>query len=179
MTDDLISVSDAATKLGMYKQTLFKVIKRLGIDTIKQKSSAHRGQAISYITKTDFDLIIDNQTATESQNKNESPVPSTLIDQGVFYLIQLKPDHDPNKFKLSFATNMSERLRSHRCSAPFAIIVETWPCHVLWEKTGIDCVTQGCEKLHTEVFRTKDIEEVKKKCEQFFGLMPDLKDIMR
>lgn len=179
MNDDLISVSDAAQKLGMIKQTLFKVIKRLGVHTIKQKSSAHRGQAISYITKKDFDLIVDNQSITDNHEEGTSQISSAQIDHGVFYLIQLEPEHDAGRFKLGFASNMPERLRSHRCSAPFAAIVETWPCHVLWEKTAIDCVTQGCEKLHTEVFRAKDIENVKMKCEQFFSLMPALKDIMR
>ncbi len=179
VNDDLISVFDAAQKLGIYKQTLFKVIKRLGVDTIKQKSSAHRGQAISYITIKDFDLIVENRSITDNHEKGTSPISSTQIDHGVFYLIQLEPEQDPGRFKLGFASNMHERLRSHRCSAPFADIVKTWPCHVLWEKTAIDCVTQGCEKLHTEVFRANDIEGVKNKCEQFFALMPALKDIMR
>ena len=172
MNEDLISVSDAAQKLGIYKQTLFRVIKRLGVDTIKKKSSSHRGQAISYITKKDFDLIVDNQSIIKDHEKGVSPISSAQIDHGVFYLIQLEPEHDPGRFKLGFASNMPERLRSHRCSAPFATIVETWPCHVLWEKTAIDCVTQGCEKLHTEVFRSTDIENVKRKCEHFFSLMP-------
>jgi len=94
-------------------------------------------------------------------------------------LIQLEPDHDPGRFKLGFASNMPERLRSHRCSAPFAKILKTWACHALWERTAIDSVTQGCEKIHTEVFRTKDISSVQEKCDLFFNLMPKLDDIMR
>lgn len=50
---------------------------------------------------------------------------------------------------------------------------------MLWEHTAIDSVTQGCEKIHTEVFRTIDIESVQKKCDMFFDLMPGLDDIMR
>ena len=89
-------------------------------------------------------------------------------------MIQLEPDHDPGRFKLGFASNMPERLRAHRSSTPFAKILKTWPCHVSWERTAIDSVTQGCEKIHTEVFRTKDITSVQKKSDLFFDLMPDL-----
>ena len=62
MDNESISVSDAAAKLGIQKQSLFKVIKRFGLSTIKQKSSSHRGQSIAYITQTDFDFIVNNYT---------------------------------------------------------------------------------------------------------------------
>ena len=180
MDNESISVSDAAARLGMKKQTLFKVIKRYGLSTIKQKSTSHRGQSISYLSQSDFDFIVNNYTVDKSNandtSSNSSPVQA---DQGVFYLIQLEPEHDPGRFKLGFTSNMPERLRSHRCSAPFSEVLETWPCHTLWEKTAIDSVTQNCEKLHTEVFRTDDINEIKQKCEQFFSLMPALENILR
>jgi hypothetical protein len=162
----------------MRKQTLFKVIKKLGISTYKQRSSSHRGQAIVYISNADFDLIW-NQLSSKGTTTDPEPSSSVQIDRGVFYLIQLEPDHDPGRFKVGFASNMRERLRQHRCAAPFAEVLATWPCHILWEKTAMDCVTQGCQKLHTEVFRAKDMTDVKEKCDQFFSLMPKLDDIMR
>ena len=38
MDDDLISVRDIAAQHGKRKQTVFKIIKRLGIETTKQRS---------------------------------------------------------------------------------------------------------------------------------------------
>lgn len=172
MADNMISVIDAAQKLGMRKQTLFKVIRRLGINRIRQKSSSHRGQAIAYITESDFELLASDQSLRTSTNNSKRIESSPQIDSGGFYLIQLEPDHDPGRFKLGFSSNLPERLRKHKTSAPFAKVLKLWPCHALWEKTAIDCVTQGCEKLHTEVFRTDDIEGVEEKCDQFFSLMP-------
>jgi hypothetical protein len=52
--------------------------------------------------------------------------------------------------------------------------MKSWKCKFLWEKTAIDCVTDGCERLHTEVFRTNSIDRVAAKCEQFFEIMPKL-----
>ncbi len=171
MEKELISVIDAAAQLGIpYKQTLFKIIKRLGISTVKQRSSGHRNQLISYITPDDLDLVKQHLSQGKAEVREASPVQQ--IDQGVFYLIQLEPEHDPGRFKVGFASNLSERLRSHRCSAPLATVLATWPCRPLWEKTAIDCVTQSCEQIHTEVFRTDDIAKVKNRCEQFFALMP-------
>lgn len=94
---------------------------------------------------------------------------------GVFYLIQLEPEHDPGRFKLGFATNIEEGLRSHKTAAPFSKVLKTWPCKLLWEKTAIECASQGCVRLHTEVFRTESIDEVQSRCEQFFKLMPEFK----
>ncbi|MEM9829832.1 MAG: hypothetical protein AAF944_04300 [Bacteroidota bacterium] len=175
--ENYISVIDASAKIGANKQTLFKWIKKLGLKTIKSKNSSHKGQAISYIDLDDFEKLLEykqqnEHNYTQTQNLGK-------IDHGVFYLIQLEPQFDPGRFKLGFATNIAERLRSHKCSAPFAKIIETWPSHALWEKTAIDSVTRGCEKLYTEVFRTDNIEKIKTRCNEFFSLMPNLDKIKR
>jgi hypothetical protein len=54
-------------------------------------------------------------------------------------------------------------LRQLRCSAPYIQVMKTWPCRRLWEKTAIECVTEGCERLHTEVFRALFLETVEEK----------------
>lgn len=78
--------------------------------------------------------------------------------------------------KVGFAVSLPEPLRTLGCSALFAKVVRTWPCKMLWERTAIDCVTEGCKQLHTEVFRAQAIEPVVQRCEPFFNLMPKLHD---
>ena len=53
-------------------------------------------------------------------------------------------------------------------------MLKTWPCRSLWEKTVIDCVCDGCERLHTEVFRVDSIDKIISKCDAFFSLVPFL-----
>jgi hypothetical protein len=173
MDKELISVIDAASQLGVpHRQTLFKIIKRLGLSPVKQRNSSHRNQIVSYITVDDLELIRKHLFATRLDTNEDATSNEQYIDRGVFYLIQLEPKHDPGRFKVGFASNISERLRAHRCSAPLATVLAIWPCRPLWEKTAIDCVTQSCEQIHTEVFRTDDISEVTNRCKQFFSLMP-------
>ena len=172
---DPVSVIDAAAQLGLGKQAVFKILKRLGVETFKQRHSAHGGQAISYISRSDFDRLrhdIESRDAAASNTADESNGNIAYSETGVFYLIQLEPDHDPGRFKVGFAINMSERLRKHRCAAPFAAVMKTWPCKRTWERAAIDCVTVDCEPLHTEVFRCEDLDSVIKKCDQFFEVMP-------
>jgi hypothetical protein len=154
MREDLISVIDVATNLGKRKQHIFKILGRLGIKTIKQKSSEARGQKIAYVTTEDYGQI--KEYLSSSDELSDSSVAQPDIG-GVFYLIQLEPEHDPGRFKVGFATNIEERLRSHKTAAPLLKVLKTWPCKLLWEKTVIDCVSQGCDKLYTEVFRTSVI----------------------
>jgi hypothetical protein len=172
----MITVIEGADRLGVRKQTVFKVLKRLGIETRKERHSAHRGQCMAYITVSDFQRVQEELTARrnglpldsgENTSKDLSPV-----EFGLFYLIQLEPDHDPFRFKVGFTAYMPERLRHLKCSAPFATILGTWTCKLLWEKTAIECVTAGCEQVHTEVFRSKSLEEIRAKCQRFFDQMP-------
>ena len=169
---ETISVIDVAKNLGKQKAYIFKILGRLAIETVKQRNSAAKGQKIAYITIEDYDRI--KEYLVETGNNPDVSTPQSDIG-GVFYLIQLEPEHDPGRLKLGFATNIGERLRSHKTSAPFSKVLKTWPCKSLWEKTAIECASQGCVQLHTEVFRTESIDEVTSRCEQFFKLMPALK----
>ncbi len=171
MDDEIISVIDVAKNLDRHKAYVFKILGRLGIDTVKEKNSAARGQRIAYITIDDYKRVKDYLSNTESHLTFLAQQPDV---KGVFYLIQLEPEHDPGRFKLGFATNIDERLRSHKTAAPFSKVLKIWPCKILWEKTAIECASQGCTRLHTEVFRAESITEVQSRCEHFFRLMPQL-----
>jgi len=181
MSEALISVKDFAAQNGLLKQTVFKVLRRLDIEPSKSRSgSQSRGQSVSYITLADATRVLEALSSGRKSRMsgegepNESPTEAALYDVGVFYLLSLEPEHDPNRFKVGFASNLSERLRQHKCSAPLLQVIKYWPCRRLWEKTAIECVTEGCERLHTEVFRAQSLSSVHERCEQFFSLMPQL-----
>ena len=76
--------------------------------------------------------------------------------------------------KVGFTVELDGRLQKHRCSAPFATYLRTWPCRRTWERAAVDGSTEGCEQLHTEVFRTSDMKFVIARAERFFDLMPKL-----
>ncbi len=177
MGDDLISVIDVAQKHGKHKATVFKVLKRLGIEPTKHRSSSAKNQMVACITQDEFRLvsvelqaIIDRDDPEAGEDAESDGFLSAEI--GVFYLIQLEPVFDPGRFKVGFSAGMSDRLRQLRCSAPFATVIRSWPCRRLWEKTGIESVSVSCERLHTEVFRTGSLDEIIERCERFFVVMP-------
>ena len=95
-----------------------------------------------------------------------------MDDVGLFYIMQLEPDHDPGRFKAGFSVEIEGRLQKHRCSALFIPCIKTWPCRRTWERAAIDCITEGCEKLHTEVFRSTALQEFVRRAEAFFSVMP-------
>lgn len=178
MPESTISVIDLAAQHGMRKQTVFKVLARLGIETVKRpgNSKTNRGQVIAYISSDDAQRFVEEirlMAVVNRSGADEDGPDTAIAEQGVFYLLQLEPDHDPGRFKVGFATSLPERLRTLKCSAPFIKVLATWPCKNLWEKTAIDCVTQGCERLYTEVFRTESIDDVWQRCERFFELLPN------
>lgn len=175
--DEPISVVDLANQVGKRKQSIFKILARLHIQTTKKRGLDSRGQLIAYITPQEAQLVIaELKSRTEAEKNNTiahvADISVSDVDLGVFYLIALEPQHDPGRFKVGFAINLSERLQKHRCSAPLLKVVKHWPCKRLWEKTAIDAVTFGCERIHTEVFRTNSIETIAERCEKFFALMP-------
>ena len=179
MSGSLISVIDLAAQNGFFKQTVFKVIKRLGIEPTKRLGANSRGQVVAYITQEEARIVVEEMRSGPSSGLSQaegdcSIVEAVLDERGVFYLLSLEPKSDPGRFKVGFAAGLPERLRQLRCSAPFAEVVATWPCKRLWERTAIECVADGAERIHTEVFRAASLASVREKCERFFALMPKI-----
>jgi hypothetical protein len=176
MNDDMISVIEAGRQLERRKTTVFKIMKRLGIHPHKRRDSSRGNQVTAFITNAEFLRVKEELLSAPAAPDDEEDAGDGFVsaEVGVFYLIQLEPELDPLRLKVGFAANMNERLRHLRCSAPFATVIKSWPCRRLWEKTAIDCVTSGCERLHTEVFRCASLEAVASTCDQFFGLMPSV-----
>jgi hypothetical protein len=174
MREDLISVIEVARRHGKHKQSIFKLLKRFGIEQIKAMGDASRGQLVSYITQEDYALLLSELTSVDSESSFQNEAESSV---GVFYLIQLEPEHDPERFKLGFASNIDERLRSHRTAAPLCQLIKTWPCKPLWEKTAIDSISAGYERLYTEVFRAPSRDEIEARGDRFFSVMPDIRSL--
>ena len=140
----------------------------MGIQTHLIRREESRGQKVAYISQGDYQILLEtliNSSDAEIDAASDTTIP------GYFYIIQLEPAFDAGRFKLGFASDLDERLRTHRTAAPFAALVGKWPCKLLWEKTAIDCISSGCEKLHTEVFRTSNFEDVVRRANAFFELM--------
>jgi hypothetical protein len=173
--DTRIALSELADELQCHKQSLFKIAKRLGINPIKQRDINRRNQLVAMITNEEAQLI-KTEFLMRAVNSNQLGADSDLAitEDGVFYLLQLEPTHDPGRIKLGFTTDLDGRLRKHRCSAPFAQCLKTWPCRRIWERTVIDAVTTGMEVLHTEVFRTGCLNSAIQKADQIFALLPSV-----
>jgi hypothetical protein len=171
----IIALAELADELGIYKQTVFKIAKRLGIQPVKRRDPTRGNQLIALVSEIDAAAIRDAfAQGRRSGAQDNSDVLELAPDEGWFYLIQLEPQHDPGRFKVGFTTDLDGRLRHHRCSAPFAAYLKTWPCKRLWERAAIDCLSAGAEQLHTEVFRATSLDQVREKGDDFFAVMPPI-----
>ena len=97
MEEELISVLDLSRQLGKRKLTIFKVLKRQGIEIRKQRNSDARGQQIAYVTMQESRLITDELRVT-SKADHELVAEALPDEHGVFYLLLLEPSHDPGRF---------------------------------------------------------------------------------
>jgi hypothetical protein len=170
---DRIAIAELADELGTYRATVFKITKRLGIQPVKRRDSARGGQQISLVTAAEAAAVREAfSIGRRSEDPSSGEAMAFTADEGMFYLIQLEPEHDPGRFKVGFTTDLEGRLRHHRCSAPFAQYRKHWPCRRTWERAAIDCVTAGLEQLHTEVFRGASLDEIVDRGNRFFSAMP-------
>ena len=170
--EHLISIIDIAQNHGRRKQAIHRIVHKLGLNVENVVGERTRGQRASHITVRDYETHrrqFDTPPAANLVDASDSPAA-----HAAFYLILTEPDLDPGRFKLGFSADLEERLRHHRTAAPFSKLIRQWPCKALWEKTAVDCVADGCERLGPEVFRADSVEDVIRRADQFFDLMPTL-----
>ena len=151
----------------------------MSIRHIKRREPERGNQLIATLTPAEAARIRSEIARRRAQRRSEdgpeegdAQSPYVADEVGVFYIIQLEPQFDPGRFKLGWAGDIEERLRKHRCVAPFAKCVKKWPCRRAWEQTAIHKVADGSERLHTEVFRAASLMEVVERAEAFFSMMP-------
>jgi hypothetical protein len=169
----VIAVAELADELGTYKQTVFKIARRIGVEPIKRREQSRGNQLVAFVAEADAARIRDVfAEGRRSGVEGAADAVELAPDEGWFYLIQLEPQHDPGRFKVGFTTDLDGRLRHHRCSAPYAEYRKHWPCRRTWERAAIDCVTADAEQLHTEVFRGPSLEVVLERGDRFFSTMP-------
>lgn len=173
MDSQRVPVIQLADELQVRKQTIFKIIRRLGIRHQRRRDPERGNQLVATLAAEEAALVRGElaRSATSSTESGPDSI-SAEADAGFFYLIELEPEHDPGRFKVGFTIDLDERLRKHRCSAPFARYRRTWTCRRTWERAAMDCTTGGCERLHTEVFRTMNLGTVIARADRFFELMP-------
>jgi T5orf172 domain len=181
-TREQIAIVDLADDLQVRKQRIFKILKRLNIRPTQRREQSRGNQNVATVSATDAvairaEILKSSGPPVVGNNPLDGGTAVFYSDDvGFFYVIQLEPAHDPGRFKIGFTMDLEGRLQKHRCSEPFSTYLSTWPCKRVWERAAIDCVTEACEKLHTEVYRTNSLEQLRIRAEAFFSLMPKLCD---
>src|SRR5579862_5576833 len=100
MDDDWISVIDVGRHHGKQKATVFKILKRLGIEPRKIRSASSKNQLTAHITQGEFKrvsaelILIKERNGSEECDEDDAD-DFVSTEEGVFYLIQLEPELDP------------------------------------------------------------------------------------
>ena len=172
-----IAIADLADDLQVRKQRIFKILPRLGIRPTQRREASRGNQNVATVSQIEANAIRVEIEKTSAWTASDSSATGTTAalsadDVGFFYLIQLEPEHDSGRFKVGFTMDLDGRLQKHRCSAPYARYVRSWACKRVWERAAIDCSTDKCEQLHTEVFRARSLSVVEERANAFFAVMP-------
>ncbi len=170
---DLLDFYDIANQCNVSYDTVRRTIRKIKDDlSIEVQRKRNAKGTLSYCLSVEdaHKLISYFESRKSAADSDESE--SAFQNFGYFYIIQLVPEALPNRIKLGYADDAKQRLREHQTSAPTAQIIGQWPCKRYWEQTAIDSITrEKCKLVLNEVYES-DIEELLRRVEEFFALMP-------
>jgi len=174
--EEFVSLRRLAEMLGINQSQTRKYVLKLGYSPPQARTPDSRGKLTYVFTKEACEAIITTRRQQGFMMGDTRGTPVVSEDVGVFYIIQIIPELDPNRLKLGFAANVQERLAQHRTSAPTARILRSWPSRRTWEPTLIDCVgSRGCELILNEVYECADLAALLDYAEALFKMLPDPK----
>lgn len=174
--EDYVSFQELAKRLGVSYDTVRRSVAKfgesLGIIVEKRKVSGSKGALTQCIT-----VEAANKLVAFLEDKPKSDQLATESDVsfrrfGYFYIIQIVPELMPNRVKIGYTDNLSQRLREHQTSAPTARFVKYWECKRSWDEAVMDSITrEGCTLVMNEVYEG-DVESFVARAEALFALMP-------
>lgn len=172
-----ITVKELAKELGVDRSNCRKIVKSLSISPFPVRIPGQRGSPLIAITAEEADIVRQDRVAkgfTVGKRSEAAPAQSAKTDDGSFYVISLDPEARPNRLKFGFASNVMHRLSEHRCAAPCAELLASWPAKRCWEACIMDALTVGAQKVSGEVFDVPDVSDTLAKGHQFMGMLPSL-----
>lgn len=168
--EQLIPLRLLARELRVDRSHFRRYVTRLGIVPKKRHTADSGTKLVVTVTALEADAIREARRA-QGYSIDGCEVDLTV---GVFYVVQLVPELDPNRIKLGFAEDVDARLAQHRTAAPTAKVLKTWPCKRSWEFTAIDAIaSSGCRLILNEVYDCRDVDRLLARGDQFFSLLPD------
>jgi hypothetical protein len=169
-SNQLVPLRLLARELRFDRSHFRRYVLRLGITPERRHTHDSGNKLVVTVTADEADRI---RAARRQQGYD---LASGEADEtvGVFYVVQLVPELDPNRVKLGFADDADARLAQHRTSAPTAKLVKTWPCKRSWEFTAIDALsTAGCKLILNEVYECRNLAGLVAHGDHLFAMLPD------
>ena len=170
--ENLIPLRTLAEELGMDRSHLRRYVKRLGIEPGRTRTKDSRNQITLAITPSEANYV-RNERHRAGFASRDTPITSDG-SRGYFYVVQLEPEHLPERLKFGFSASVDNRLTEYRSSNPGAILLKTWPAKRSWEAAIIDClsISVSCELIGGEVYHCSDITELLERADTFISLLP-------
>lgn len=166
------SIKHLAEELGMDRSHARRYVLKLGFKPQKRRTPDSGSQLTLTVTDEEAEAILKHRREQGFTAEGRVVEP----EAGVFYVIQVVPELDPKRIKLGFAIDLNDRLVQHRTSAPTAKVLRSWPCKRSWEVTAMDCLSSvDCRHILNEVFECDNLEELARRGDELFRILPDPK----
>jgi hypothetical protein len=172
-----VTLREMTENLGLDRSNgrkwLLEASKRLGLAPVKVRTSSGRGQMALAWSADDAKRLIDHRITQGYAVGGGTAGVSDNNGQGTFYMLRIVPELCPRRIKAGFADSLEQRIRDHRCTAPTAELLQTWPCKRPWEPAALACLSVMAAKSHSnEVFDIDDPSTAVERLGTFFSMLP-------
>ena len=171
---DTVTLRKLAEDLGMDRSHLRKYVLRLGIEPLRVRTHESRNQETLALTLGAERVRIERANAGFGSQRSVVAESGNL---GVFYVVILDPEVRANRVKFGFTNNLDSRMSTYRTINPDSTVAGYWGCNRNWEAAAIAALAnvEACNLVAGEVYDCGDVEEVVRRGDKFFSMMPTTK----
>ena len=165
MINNMKSITQLAQEFKMNKANLHKLIRKLEIDIKMVRDPKAGNQKVAMINLEGIKIL------KEYRSDFNQPEDKGI---GMFYLLRLLPDIEPNRVKFGYTTDIKMRLKQLKTVCPQLETIKTWNCKSMIEQIVIlIATTKEDKRLSAEVFNISNIDKTISRIDLFFSMLED------
>ena len=183
--DDVMTIHDLADEFGVSRDRAVKIVRRLEgdleINRLPARAARSGQKIIAYKRSDGRNIVVAHQERLSKKDARRKAKEMRKIDREriprprppgskteLWYLIQMSPTDD--QFKIGWTSDIEERVRSYKTANPRLHVMKKWACNRERDNAAMKHLFQfdAIERIGKEVFRTKDINRVITRLDDFF-----------
>lgn len=156
--EKLHSLADVAKEVSMDKSNLLKLLKKLDISPVFQRTVESGNQKCTFLTEDGYSVLKNYRSSFSKGSTQEHKI----------YIVLPDGDARPNRVKVGYSSDFGKRLSTYKTICPETITLRSYDLDRSLEPMFLNIAKKNGTRIGVEVFDIEDMDTFLSKCDTIY-----------